>query len=257
MTQESRQPKAVILVAGDGGRLRGDRGLPKALLQVLGRTLLERTLETLVELGVCRFVVVTGYGDDRVRRFIRTSGLDRRYILEIVHNGRWREGTARSVWTAREAAGDRFLVVMGDHLFDPNALAGFLRVDGDFVGAFDSRATYVDLAEATKAQGLDGKIERIGKDLETFEYVDAGLFLCSEEILPAIERCLSRDEDSWNDVKREWIQTRDLHIYDLRGGFWLDIDTPQDLERARHLLRQISAGAILGAPGIGAPVPGA
>jgi len=39
-------------------------------------------------------------------------------------------------------------------------------------------------------------------------------------------------------VKEEWIKERELRIYDLKGGFWLDIDTDEDRQTAERLLRQ-------------------
>lgn len=238
MCHASFPMKAIILAAGDGTRLKLVDARPKVLAEVAGRTLLERCLDALSQLGIRDFVLVTGYRAEQVREFVRRRGLDRRFHIEFAHNPRWTEGNAHSVWAARGLVGDRFLVAMGDHLFDPEALQGLTRVRGDFVGVFDSQPRYIDLQEATKARSHRGHAERLGRSLMDFKYIDAGLAICSERIFPVIERCLAEGGDEWNAVKRAWIAEHDLHIYDLKGAFWLDIDTAEDLRRAEALLRE-------------------
>lgn len=230
--------KAVILAAGDGSRLESNHGKPKALLELAGQTLLERSLASLSQLGIQDFVVVTGYKAELVEAFIKERRLEERYNITLVVNERWLEGNAISVLAARDFVDQRFLVAMSDHLFDPQRMKGLLSLPGEFVGAFDSSPRYIDVAEATKAEGDLRSVERLGKELEEFNYVDAGFFLCSERIFPIIERCVALGRDEWNEVKEEWIKDRELHIYDLKGGFWLDIDTDEDRETAERLLRQ-------------------
>ena len=231
--------QAIILGAGDGTRLRGKGTTPKILTKVMGQTLLERTLASLAELGVTEFVLVTGYQAKKVEAYVRRKGLDRRYNLTLVYNPHWERGNAWSVLAARDVAKDRFVVCMGDHIFDPRGLQGFLNVQGDFIGVFDSNPQYVDVDEATKADSFRGRVVRLSKSLDEFKYVDVGLFLCSSRIFPVIERCIAEGKDEWNDVKRAWIEEgHDLLIFDCRGTFWLDIDTPEELQRAEALLRQ-------------------
>lgn len=230
--------QAIILAAGDGTRLADNQMRPKVLVEVAGLSLLERSLATLYELGIREFVVVTGYRHEQVAEFVGRKRLDRRYAITLVHNPRWKEGNAYSVFAARGLVKDRFLVAMGDHLYDSRILKGLLRVRGDFVGVFDSVPGHIDLAEATKARSQRGHVRKVSRRLRAFEYADAGLFICSQRVFPAIEKCLAKGKDTWNAVKQEWVKEHDLHIYDLAGGFWLEIDTPQDLERAELLLME-------------------
>lgn len=230
--------QVVILAAGDGTRLADSQKRPKVLVEVAGLSLLERSLATMYELGVREFVVVTGYRGELVAEFISKNGLDRRYSITLAHNPRWEDGNAHSVLAARGLVRDRFLVAMGDHIYDPQTLKGLLRVRGDFVGVFDSSPLNIDLAEATKAQSQRGHVRKVSRRLRAFQYADAGLFICSERIFPVIEKCLREGKDTWNAVKQEWVQEHDLHIYDLAGGFWLEIDTPQDLQKAEGLILQ-------------------
>ncbi len=230
--------KAVILAAGEGTRLGNNNERPKILLELGGRTLLERNLDTLAQLGVQEFVVVTGYGSDHIEAFVRDKRLDEKFQITLVKNERWEEGNARSVLAARRCVDFRFLIVMGDHIFEPQPLKGLFHAEGEFIGVFDSDPRYIDITEATKAEGDGGKIKRVGKRLEEYQYADAGVFLCSERIFPTIERCLEKGKDEWNDAKREWMEKGEICIYDLEGGFWMDIDTEEDMEWAERFLLQ-------------------
>ena len=63
--------QAVVLVAGSGLRLRpltDDR--PKCLLELGGRTILDRLLERLADAGVTRAVLVTGYLAHRIDEYL-------------------------------------------------------------------------------------------------------------------------------------------------------------------------------------------
>ena len=63
--------QAVVLVAGSGLRLRPlTDSSPKCLLEVGGRSILERLLERLAEAGITRAVLVTGYLSERIEEHI-------------------------------------------------------------------------------------------------------------------------------------------------------------------------------------------
>ena len=226
--------KALILAAGEGQRL--GRGVPKPLVNILGLTLLERSVFTLREAGVEEIIVVSGFKGHLLGSLVAERGLE----IKVIENGDYKDGSATSILAAKGHVGDRFLVVMGDHLFEPSAIRGLLNARGSFVGAVDSVATHVRPTEATKVLFSDGRVERIGKDLTEFNGLDAGAFICSEEIFPVIERCVDEGKGSWNDVKREWIGglAEEMRAFDLEGAFWLDVDTEEDLKRARKLLLQ-------------------
>lgn len=229
--------QAIILAAGDGTRLKDYHDLPKVLLPLLGRTLLERHLSGLSVLGIEHFVIVTGYRAEAVESFIFKKRLDRRHRITLIHNPQWEVGNARSVWVARDVLDERFLLVMGDHCYDTAALSGLLGATGEFIAACDlAPCPHIDLADATKVHVQDGCIVELGKHLSDFCGVDAGAFACSRRILPFIEDCLTTGHDEWNDVKCAWLARHSLLIHDLRGAFWADLDTATDVRTAQAAL---------------------
>ena len=231
--------KAVILAAGEGRRMNNPDGPPKILLDLYGQTLLEHHLNALSSLGVTEFVIVTGRQCNAIEQYAERKRLFRRFNLSLVANDRWPEGNGSSILAAQACVNeDRFLVVMGDHLFDPESLRGFLKVRGEFVGVFDSEPRYVDTNEATKAASRHGYVVALGKELAEFKYVDTGMFICAPRLFPFIEQCLAEGQGTFNEVKRRWIASGNiLHIFDCRGAFWMDVDTEEDLVKARKVVR--------------------
>ena len=63
--------QALMLAAGMGKRLgRFTHDNTKCMLRIQDKTLIERATEALLEAGVNKFVIVTGYKSDNLRRFI-------------------------------------------------------------------------------------------------------------------------------------------------------------------------------------------
>jgi len=224
--------EAVVLAAGQGLRLEEEDLKP--LSKVLGLTLVERSILTLRDAGLEEIVLVSGFKGLVLSDFLA----ERHPQVKVIENEDWPGGSATSVLAARNHVGDRFLVVMCDHIFEPAVLRALLSVQGSFVAAVDSHPQYVDVAEATKVCVQQGRVVKIGKHLEDFNAVDAGALVCSRELFAITKTCLDRGKGEWNDIKREWVEVlhRDMKAYDLRGAFWLDVDTGEDLKRARKFL---------------------
>ncbi|HIC89849.1 MAG TPA: di-myo-inositol-1,3'-phosphate-1'-phosphate synthase [Anaerolineae bacterium] len=140
------------------------------------------------------------------------------------------------MWAAREQLAERFLVIMGDHCYESAALAELMNASGDFVALGDSSPYLADPEEATLLEVQDGQAVAVGKELSSYNMVDAGAFVCSQSILPVLDACLAEGNDEWNDVKRAWLQQKPMRVVDVHGAFWADLDTKADLRAARKVL---------------------
>src|SRR6185503_162623 len=100
----------VIPAAGKASRM-GQLGasLPKALIEIEGRTLLERSIETLKSIGVSRIVVVVGHLGEKIVE--RVSG------VEFAHQER-PLGLAHAIATANPD--DDFVVLCPDNVYTDN-----------------------------------------------------------------------------------------------------------------------------------------
>ncbi|MEO7267955.1 MAG: sugar phosphate nucleotidyltransferase [Knoellia sp.] len=120
--------KAVVLSGGDGRRMQPfTSSMPKQLLPVAGRPVLQRLLETLAGAGVHEVAVVVGSWAPEVRRAIgdgSASGVCVTYIEQPTP-----AGLAHAVGLAQEFLGDEdFVLALGDNLFGEDAVSDLLRL---------------------------------------------------------------------------------------------------------------------------------
>jgi NDP-sugar pyrophosphorylase family protein len=111
--------KAVLLAAGRGTRMRElTDELPKPMIAVRGKPILQHILEGLRDAGVQRFLIVVGYRADVVKAFFGDGsafGVAVDYVTQVVQ-----DGTGRVVELARDfAATDPFVLSYGDILVNP------------------------------------------------------------------------------------------------------------------------------------------
>jgi UDP-N-acetylglucosamine diphosphorylase / glucose-1-phosphate thymidylyltransferase / UDP-N-acetylgalactosamine diphosphorylase / glucosamine-1-phosphate N-acetyltransferase / galactosamine-1-phosphate N-acetyltransferase len=111
--------KAVVLAAGRGTRMRAlTDDLPKPMIKVRGKPVLQHIVEGLRDAGVRRFLIVIGYHADAVRNFFGNGqhhDVDIDYVTQTVQ-----DGTGRVVNLARKFTGDSpFILSYGDILISP------------------------------------------------------------------------------------------------------------------------------------------
>lgn len=117
------QVRAVIIAAGfDKGLLPLTQDRPKCLLDIKGRTILERQLETLHACGIHDVVVVRGYR----KEMLTVPG------IRCYDNDRYEEtGELFSLFVAEEDLRGRILFLYSDILFDQTVLEKLLRSTAD------------------------------------------------------------------------------------------------------------------------------
>ncbi|MBI4588361.1 MAG: isocitrate lyase/phosphoenolpyruvate mutase family protein [Candidatus Rokubacteria bacterium] len=253
--------KAIIIAAGSGKSLlplTEDR--PKCLLDIKGRTVLDRQLETLRACGIHDVVVVRGYQ----KHTVNLPGL--RYY----DNDRYEEtGELVSLFTAETELEGRVLFLYSDILFDPAVLQKLLRSRAEVAIVVDRAwmdqrdrliplSKPLDLVVTTNppAPGLrslpseaDDRLVRVGQrvppDQATGEFIGMALFsergsgLLREtygHLLRAGHGALHEadalGQAAFTDMLQELVnQGREISCVSVYKG-WLEIDTFEDYQRA-------------------------
>jgi choline kinase len=94
----------------------------------------------------------------------------------------------------------------------------------------------VDLDDATKVETRDDRIVAIGKQLERYDAIDTGLFVCPPDIFEYLKR-VKRDGDcSLSDGVRAMAEDGKARAIDIGGAWWQDVDTPQMFTAAERKL---------------------
>jgi dTDP-glucose pyrophosphorylase len=115
----SKIDKAVVLAAGRGTRMRElTANVPKPMIEVRGKPVLQHIIEGLRGAGVRELLIVIGYRADAVRNFF---GDGSRHIIAIQYATQTvQDGTGRVVDLARDFVGNfPFILSYGDILIDP------------------------------------------------------------------------------------------------------------------------------------------
>ena len=246
--------KAIIVAAGPGSRLNpftNDR--PKCLLDVGGQTILERALQALRENGIENIVVVRGYQGHLINY----------PHVTYCHNPDFRKNNIlRSLFYAEDEMDDAFIFSYSDILYGSEIVARLidseadiaLTVDVNWTQAYEGRDQH-PISEAELVKVKNGRVVRIGKGVVSpeeahGEFIGLAKFTrsASEAMKAAYHRvakegpsapfqCAASLEKAYmTDMIQELVDTGSLvQSIDIEGG-WMEIDTPQDLERARRLL---------------------
>jgi choline kinase len=242
-SSSSSQPirDALVLAAGNGDRFLNGARQSKLLQPILGDPIIIRTLTAARDAGIARVEVVLGYEADGLRAVIEAA-LPRGLAVHFSHNPDWHLENGVSVLAARDRFAGRFALLMGDHLFEPPALARLLAHParrGDSLLAVDSRAAAPEVAaEATKVRMSGTHITAIGKDLTTYDALDTGMFVCAPSLFAAIDAARAAGDTTLSGGVRQLAAQGLMHGVDIGDAAWYDIDTMDDLQHAERVLAE-------------------
>ncbi len=228
---------AVILAAGLGTRISILSGfLPKPLVRFEGVPLLQHVMSGAQKAGVERFVIVVGHQGDMVRSWFQRSSL-RSTPVTWVQNAEYHKSNGISLLKAKHAVDRPFLLLMSDHIFEPQTAASLLReplAKNEVILGVDHKLDCIfDLDDATKVVRMGNHIISIGKNLKRYDAVDTGMFLCTPAVFDALEAVKKDGNCSLSDGMQRMASDRKLRAYDIGDAAWQDIDTPEMLDFAQ------------------------
>lgn len=189
---------AVIQAGGKGTRLSKltEDKIPKPLLKVNGKPMIEWQIENIRKYGIRDFVIIIGHLGEKIKEYFEDGsklGVHIRYIEE-----KEPLGSAGALYYLRELSCTNFLLVFGDVLFDINvgrmirfheeksALATLLVHPNSH--PFDSDLVVTD--DENRVVGFDSKANV--RDYWYDNCVNAGIYILSVKILEgltALQRC--------------------------------------------------------------------
>jgi 1L-myo-inositol 1-phosphate cytidylyltransferase len=236
--------EAVILMAGEGSRLRGsDNTFLKPFVPLLGRPLISYALDSLIRAEIKSVDFVVGYESERmieqVKQFLPSS-----LSASFIENRDWQKQNGISLLTAAGHISTPFVLTMSDHLFDgavvdrllDSSEPGFLNI------AVDRKLDSIfDLEDAMKVQTSGNRITDIGKNLRHYDAIDTGLFVCPVEIFVYLERAKSssrRSDCSLADAVQLMADDKKVRAIDIGDAWWQDVDTPQMLKYAERQMSE-------------------
>lgn len=236
----------VILAAGIASRLRPlTNNVPKSLLEVGGKPLLQRNLEALQHNGIRRCVLVTGYLSEMIESFV--LGLHLSMTIEFIGNPLFdRTNNNYSLWLARPAVDGQSIVLLdADILFDQMILARLLTLP--HADALVMRASdHLGAEEIKCILDANGRVLHIGKHLDPKQ--SAGESLGIEKFSPPTTSKLF-NVLSHRHVFDEFYEASFQEVIDSGANIFavttdglpcMEIDTPSDLVAAEELAKKLA-----------------
>jgi len=245
--------KAIIVAAGQGSRVRPySNDKPKCMLKIGGKTILKRQIEILKQCGIYDIVVVKGYKANMINyanvKYYYNRDYEKNNILE-------------SLFCAKEEVGGAFVFSYSDILYGKDILNKLLQSEGDICLVVDTnwRQKYVGrnlhpiteaekvIVEGDKIVEITKNVDRISSERAYAEFIGLAKFskLGAKILKTEYERvkqqfqnrrfhdAVSVDKAYLTDMIQELIDKGyTIHNVDINGDWW-EIDTSQDLYRAR------------------------
>ncbi len=232
--------KAFILAAGDGTRMRPlTARMPKALLPVAGKPLLQHMLETLRACKVKDICILVNPG----RRYIDQEfgdgselGVNLSYVVQ-----RKPLGTANAIGTAKLVLDEDFLCINGDVIVNKETIKGALDC---FKKTGSTVVTGVQVDNPREFGILEHKGGKLVRVVEKSKnppgnLANAGIYVFTPEIFREIENTGKsiRGEYEITDTLTSLAAKKDV-LCQRYEGEWVDVGRPWDLLRANKLLMQ-------------------
>jgi choline kinase len=236
--------KAIILNAGQGRRLLPfTTEVPKCLLPVDGRhTILELQLRTLAHCGIQRVALVVGFGAEKIVQFLATHPSPDLEITTRYNPFFKTTNNLISCWMAIPEMTEDFLLLNGDTLFTSAILRRVLSAPvAPVTLAIDRKREYdEDDMKVTLSGGR--QLRAVGKSLDPasvhgesiglMAFRGAGITIFRTMLAEAIHNPASLTQ--WYlTVIDAMARSSLVEVVSIEGLWWTEIDTPDDLARAR------------------------
>lgn len=244
----------VILAAGKGERMHPlTQEVPKALLQVGDKTLVEWAIERLSSAGIDEIVVAVGWKGDMVEHHLVSSGSG----ASIVKVADYEIGPLQTLVTAIETFDDDFLLTPVDTIINSSILSGMLKYHSELTDSngltlavdFDGTSgTLVSMSEDGFITGLEGEVstkDTVGRS--------AMLFIGNSSLSQEFREALSNGESKLVSVLVRLVRDGFIVNSFPVDSSSLDIDSfPDLLEVNRHVLMNVDftqSGQVFVPPG--------
>ena len=236
----------VILAAGFATRLKSVvSGIPKTLIELEpGLTVLDYIVNVFREVGIKDIYVVTR---SELEQFFRGRDDVEVLVVDVVEGdgNLWTFYQALKVLKSRGVEDD-VVLSMSDHIYEIAILRKLVKTakgSSQIYLCLDRLIRGRDAVEGLKIVVDGSTVVLSGKNIPPYSGIDTGLFYIPRNIYSYVEKVVAEKgrkaslSDLINTLAREGL----VGYIDVSGYLWQDIDTPEDVERARKLYWRILA----------------
>jgi NDP-sugar pyrophosphorylase family protein len=231
---EGYMSRAVVLAAGKGSRMGGiTDDIPKPMLRIHGRPMLEHILEGLASAGLDKFLIVVGVQYELIEAHFRNWRLPVEFRLQQPVNG-----TATAALLARDfAGGEPFLLTYGDILCDAveyTRCASVLQAHPSASGVIAVKAVddpWQGAAVYEEAGRISRIIEKPPQGTSSTHWNSGGFYAFRPvifEYLAHLQPSVRNEYELTSALDAMLRDNLELHISAIHGE-WRDVGRPEDL----------------------------
>ena len=237
--------KAILLSAGQGRRLLPlTETIPKCLLELHGRSLIEWQMRELAKCEIDDVTVVVGFGAEHVEQLLHTQSIVPR--MRTVYNPFF--GIADNLvtcWVARTEMDEDFVLLNGDTVFESQVLDRALNAPVRPVTMVTDRKSSYDADDMKLI--MDGeRLVKVGKDIppEQADGESIGMLLFRGDGPALFQQALERAVRTPQALKQWYLSVIDVMAQSgfvatcsIQGLQWAEIDCAEDLEQAETIVQ--------------------
>jgi NDP-sugar pyrophosphorylase family protein len=238
----------IIPAAGLGTRMAAfSAELPKALIEVEGRALIENAIESLISIGVSRIIVVIGHRGEQVHDYFST----RQFPVQIEFAAQEQQlGLAHAIASASDLITGDFVVLCPDNRYSEvadlrQAARAFLTRSPPFLMV----ATVTPTHQRDRAKYFSAVMRKVSPHVYEYRYGDdvparglalnsTGCTFFSHKALSALPSFDTNKESSFHDYLTQLETLGQPLVYLLRGMRY-DFSGPDDIEEYRALQERL------------------
>jgi L-glutamine-phosphate cytidylyltransferase len=238
--------RVVILAAGQGKRLLPlTTEVPKALLDIGGKTLIERQIEAFAACSIKDFTVIVGYAAQRMEEALAKIAARLAVSIATVFNPFYAVAdNLASCWMARDVMTGDFIQVNGDNVFRSDLVEKLL------IAPSAPLSVAINLKQAYDSDDMkvildQGRLTEIGKTLpvDTVDAEAIGFYVFRENGGEAYVNILEKAMRDPQALK-QWFPSAigslakkiEVRTIPIDGLKWCEVDFPVDLQQARQLV---------------------
>lgn len=234
---------AIIMAAGFGSRMGNlTKNVPKTLLKIDNKFIIEYGIEFLKKCGADKIVVVGGYLFDLLERKVKQIDKD----IEVVRNNDFEKENIYSVkYGLKNINSGGFILYNADHIFKIDIAEKIKNQLKDQISIFTDNDRDLTDDDMKVKVSKSGSLQDISKKLDDFELGYVGITYCPEKYLCFYKKCVEKviaakkDEGVSEDVLKYIAleEENEIKIGDISGSEWYEVDDFSDYKKA---IRNIS-----------------
>jgi len=227
----------IIPAAGSARRLKPlTNSLPKSLLKIKNKPIIEHQLDNLPKENIKKIIVILGFNGDKIKGHIESLDLD--YPVKYYYNENYANtNCAYSLIRAKEELLEGFIIMNCDLLFKKENILKLLK--SNYLNAVNVRKNDTHTTDLQDVVIDNDKIIKWSLDL-----IDA-----NAEVMGPLKVCAVAAEkvinyfDSLSETEKEkihcfslfskLIDMIDYHPVYVDDRTWIEIDTPEELEKGK------------------------